>query len=69
MKHPIKLALVLATCFTPACISPGCFLKPTQAFDAASLAYVRHSLANKLPECLASGAALLAMVVARTARR
>lgn len=38
MKHPIKLALVLATCFTPACISPGCFLKPTQAFDAASLA-------------------------------
>ncbi|WP_075223239.1 6-hydroxymethylpterin diphosphokinase MptE-like protein [Acuticoccus yangtzensis] len=30
-------------------------------FDAASLAYVRHSLANKLPECLASGAALLAI--------
>ncbi|RAH96547.1 hypothetical protein DLJ53_32065 [Acuticoccus sediminis] len=30
-------------------------------FDAASLAYVRHSLANKLPECLASGAALLAV--------
>ena len=29
-------------------------------FDAASLAYVRHSLANKLPECLASGAVLLA---------
>ena len=30
-------------------------------FDSASLAYVRHSLANKLPECLASGAALLAI--------
>jgi hypothetical protein len=29
-------------------------------FDAASLRYVRYSMANKLPECLASGAALLA---------
>ena len=28
-------------------------------FDARSLAYVKYSLANKLPECLASGAALL----------
>ena len=28
-------------------------------FDAASLRYVRYSMANKLPECLASGAALL----------
>ncbi|MEL7090197.1 MAG: glycosyltransferase [Pseudomonadota bacterium] len=27
--------------------------------DAASLRYVRYSMANKLPECLASGAALL----------
>jgi FkbM family methyltransferase len=29
-------------------------------FDQRSVGYVRHSLANKLPECLASGAALLA---------
>ena len=29
-------------------------------FDEQSLAYVRYSRANKLPECLASGAALLA---------
>ncbi|KAA5803380.1 DUF115 domain-containing protein [Alkalicaulis satelles] len=29
-------------------------------FDAASLRYVRYSMANKLPECLASGAVLLA---------
>lgn len=36
-------------------------------FDAASLAYVRHSLANKLPECLASGAALIAIGPAETA--
>jgi hypothetical protein len=30
-------------------------------FDDASKAYVRYSVANKLPECLASGAALLAI--------
>jgi FkbM family methyltransferase len=30
-------------------------------FDARSREYVRYSLANKLPECLASGAALLAV--------
>lgn len=29
-------------------------------FDAESLRYVRYSMANKLPECLASGAAILA---------
>lgn len=29
-------------------------------FDEASQAYVQHSLANKLPECLASGAVVLA---------
>lgn len=29
-------------------------------FDEASKAYVRHSMANKLPECLASGAVVLA---------
>lgn len=29
-------------------------------FDEASLGYVRYSMANKLPECLASGAVLLA---------
>lgn len=30
-------------------------------FDEASKAYVRYSIANKLPECLASGAAVLAV--------
>ena len=30
-------------------------------FDAASRGYIRYSLANKLPECLASGAAVLAV--------
>jgi hypothetical protein len=30
-------------------------------FDELSRAYVRYSIANKLPECLASGAALLAV--------
>tara|TARA_R110002110_G_scaffold403866_1_gene621835 strand:+ start:2146 stop:9000 length:6855 start_codon:yes stop_codon:yes gene_type:complete len=30
-------------------------------FDDVSKSYTRHSLANKLPECLASGAALLAV--------
>ncbi len=30
-------------------------------FDAASIDYVRYSLANKLPECLASGAPLIAV--------
>jgi hypothetical protein len=30
-------------------------------FDDASKAYVRYSVANKLPECLASGAALMAV--------
>lgn len=30
-------------------------------FDLASIAYVKYSLANKLPECLASGAPLLAV--------
>ncbi|MEM9724734.1 MAG: FkbM family methyltransferase [Pseudomonadota bacterium] len=29
-------------------------------FDAPSLRYIQHSMANKLPECLASGAALIA---------
>ncbi|MGK2956065.1 MAG: glycosyltransferase family protein, partial [Solirubrobacterales bacterium] len=30
-------------------------------FDAASVDYIRYSMPNKLPECLASGAALLAI--------
>lgn len=30
-------------------------------FDAESKSYIQHSLANKLPECLASGSALLAV--------
>ena len=30
-------------------------------FDARSREYIRYSLANKLPECLASGAAVLAV--------
>lgn len=30
-------------------------------FDATSKAYIQYSIANKLPECLASGAALLAI--------
>lgn len=38
MRRPLLLVAIAATCLLPACISPGCFLKPTGAYDAGALA-------------------------------